>query len=98
MSKFTLGKWWIAPPIFDGDAIFAPPQEKGRRNEVVAMGILNHADARLITAAPELYWMVYNMLYELKHGNGANPEYVKQVIPQMEELLARIDVEESEHE
>ena len=37
MSKFTPGRWSIAPPIFDGDAIFAPPQEKGRRNEVVAM-------------------------------------------------------------
>ena len=55
MPKFTSGRWSIAPPIFDGDAIFAPPQEKGRRNEVVAMGILNKADARLIAAAPEMY-------------------------------------------
>ena len=51
MSEFTKGKWWIAPPIFDGDAIFAP-------HEVVAMGILNKADARLIAAAPELYELV----------------------------------------
>ena len=55
MPQFTQGKWWIAPPIFDGDAIYAPAQHEGRRNEVVAMGILNHADAQLIAAAPEMY-------------------------------------------
>lgn len=55
MSEFTPGKWWIAPPIFDGDAIFAPSQEKGRRYEVVATGITNKADARLIASAPEMY-------------------------------------------
>ena len=55
MSNFTPGTWWIAPPIFDGDVIFAPPQEKGRRYEVVATGITNKADARLIASAPEMY-------------------------------------------
>jgi hypothetical protein len=54
MSKFSEGRWWIAPPVFDGDVIFAPAQEKGRRNEVVAIGITNKANARLIAAAPEM--------------------------------------------
>lgn len=50
--------WWVAPPMFDGDAIFAPPSEKGRRSEVVAMGILNNADARLIAKAPIMYHLL----------------------------------------
>ena len=55
MPEFTKGKWWIAPPIFDGDAIFAPPSVEGRQGEVVAMGIMNNADARLIAKAPVMY-------------------------------------------
>lgn len=58
MPEFTKGMWWVAPPIFDGDAIFAPPSEKGRRNEVVAMGIVNNADARLIAKAPIMYHLL----------------------------------------
>ena len=41
--------------MFDGDAIFAPPSVEGRLNDVVAMGILNKADARLIANAPKMY-------------------------------------------
>lgn len=44
--------------MFDEDAIFAPPSEKGRRSEVVAMGILNNADARLIAKAPIMYHLL----------------------------------------
>ena len=58
MPEFTKGMWWVAPPIFDGDAIFAPPSEKGRRSEVVAMGIVNNADARLIAKAPIMYHLL----------------------------------------
>ena len=45
---------------------------------------------RLIASAPELYWIAYNLLFELKRGEASNPEYVKQVIPQIEDLLNRI--------
>lgn len=62
MADFTKGKWWIAPPIFDGDVIYAPQQTKGRRNEVIAMGILNKADAHLIAVAPEMYAWIDDML------------------------------------
>ena len=86
MSKFTPGRWWIAPPIFDGDAIFAPPQDKGRRNEVVAMGILNKADSRLIAAAPEMYyWLTYVALAPQMVGKLPN------IVAGIRELLARID-------
>ena len=46
--------------------------------------------ARLIASAPELYWIAYNLLFELKRGNDSNPEYIKQAIPQIEDLLNRI--------
>ena len=90
MSTFTPGKWWIAPPMFDGDVIFAPPQDKGRRNEVVAMGILNKADSRLIAAAPEMYellkvWVQVQVQPTLMDARDT-----------ARKLLARIDVEEGE--
>ena len=49
--------------------------------------------ARLIASAPELYWIAYNLLFELKRGNGSNPVYIKQAIPQIEDLLNRIQSE-----
>ena len=60
---------------------------------------LEYEDIHLIVHAPELYWMAYNLLFELKRGNGANPEYVAQAIPQIEDLLKYIQVEtpEAEH-
>ena len=62
MTDFTPGKWCIASPIFDGDAIFAPPQHKGRRYEVIAMGIMNKADAKLITEAPTMYMLLKDFI------------------------------------
>ena len=78
MSKFAPHKWEYdsLQRVCDGD-------------EPVAF-VYEGKYTRLIAAAPELYWMVYNLLYELKRGNGARAEYVKQVIPQMEDLLNRI--------
>ena len=58
MPDFTKGKWWVAPPMFDGGVIFAPPSEEGRLGEVVAMGIINNADARLIAEAPIMYHLL----------------------------------------
>lgn len=52
--KHTPGPWRIGPAIFEGDVIYAPPQHEGRRNEVIAMGILNRADAILISLAPKM--------------------------------------------
>ena len=89
MSEFTPGRWWIAPPIFDGDAIFAPPQEKCRRNEVVAIGILNRADARLIAAAPEMYRLL-NALVHREYDNTVTAVFTLEA----EKLLARIDGKE----
>ena len=92
MSKFTPGRWWIAPPIFDGDVIFAPPQENGRRNEVVAMGILNRADARLIAAAPEMYRMLKEELIPTSDYGGLLSLSRE---AKVSKLLARIDGKET---
>lgn len=89
MSKFTPGKWWAAPSIFDGDAIFAPPQYKGRRNEVIAIGITNKADVRLIVHAPEMYELLKTLSYRT---SGMEQHEVMSI----RELLARIDGEEAE--
>jgi len=88
MSSYTSGPWRVGPPIFDGDVIFAPPQTEGRRNEVVAMGILNKADARLIAAAPDLLRLLriaYDDLRELGFCT---------VLPEIDEILTRIEGKE----
>ena len=98
MSKFTPGKWWIAPPIFDGDAIFAPAQEKGRRNEVVATGILNKADARLIAAAPEMYRLLKVLSSIDEPVNEERCDDLLLAVDEARKVLSRIDGEEAKHE
>ena len=109
MPEFTPGKWWIAPPIFDGDVIFAPPTEKGRRNDVVAMGILNNADARLIAVAPEMHRLleefckIYDMKAHSKQEDNS-PAFMMALMAEdgavnmARELLARIDGKEVTHD
>ncbi len=94
MCQFcTPGKWYIAPPIFDGDVIFATPQHKGRRNEVVATGITNKHDARLIAAAPEMYELLKSLFNVLAVHPYSQNEALK-----IYQLLARIDGMEESHE
>ena len=93
MPEFTKGKWWIAPPIFDGDAIFAPPSVEGRQGEVVAMGIMNNADARLIAKAPEMYKLIDRLVGSDAPVNTAAELFV--IYAEMKMLLARIDGKET---
>ena len=82
MTNFAPRKWEYEESIlgrycvYEGNTEIASVQEE--------------QNARLIASAPELYWMAYNLLFELKHGNTSNPDYVKQAIPQIEDLLNRI--------
>ena len=70
MSEFTPGKWWVAPFDVIGDAIYAPAQTESRRNEIVAFGITNKSDARLIAAAPEMYEMLKEELIPTSDYGG----------------------------
>ena len=90
MSDFTPGKWLVAPFDVIGDAIYAPVQTESRRNEVVAFGITNKSDARLIAAAPEMYEL-------LKDYNADPAEQIAWLI-RRHNLLARIDGKDVSHE
>ncbi len=89
MSEFTKGRWWIAPPMFDGDVIYAPPSKKGRRGEVVAMGIMNHADAKLIAIAPEMYRILSAII-----ENNINATAVAALCTYAKNLLEYVDGKE----
>ena len=84
MSKYTPGPWGIAPPLFNGDTIFAPA-----RAEVVAVGVLNHADARLIAAAPEMYEAIKGLIGEDSRIDTA--EALLDAFLELKILIARID-------
>ena len=90
MSDITPGKWWVAPFDVIGDAIYAPVQTENRRNEVVAFGITNKSDARLIAAAPEMY--------ELLKDYHADPAEQIAWLISRHNLLARIDGKDASHE
>ena len=95
MSKHTPGPWWIAPPIFDGDVIYARPQVKGRRNEVIAMGIWNKADARLIADAPLMEKLLRKAADELYAiGCGKDPADGLEMSEHIAEFLMALDGEE----
>ena len=91
MSDFTPGKWWVAPFDVIGDAIYAPVQTESRRNEVVAFGITNKSDARLIAAAPEMYELVMQFAF------GSCDDCMR-ILDESRKVLDRIDGKEKENE
>lgn len=95
MPEFTKGKWWVAPPMFDGDVIYAPPSVEGHRNEVVAMGIMNNADARLIATAPVMYKLLKDFINSDAETDSAEYQLLQTVAA---ELLNNIDRKDTSHE
>ena len=51
-------------------------------------------NARLIARAPEMYWMLSNLLFELKRGNWSDLEYVRQSRTALEDFLKGLSREE----
>lgn len=51
-------------------------------------------EARKKENADAMYWVLRNILYELKHGTGADRSYIQQVINDIGGLLAEIDGKE----
>ncbi len=81
--------------MFDGDAIFAPPSEKGRLGDVVATGIMNKADARLIAKAP----IMYHLLEDFVNLDIATDNIKFQVLQTVAaEVLNNINRKDNGHE
>ena len=51
-------------------------------------------NARLIASAPEMYWMLRNLVFELKRGNWSNLEYIRQARTALEDFLKGLSREE----
>ena len=95
MPDFTQGRWWIAPPMFDGEVIYAPPTVEGRQAEVVAMGILNKADAKLIAVAP----IMYKLLRDFVNPEIKTDSITYQVLQTVAtELLNNLDRKENDND
>ena len=89
MSKFTAGKWTYDTPsgcVHCEGKLIADVAGAGGTNYRHAKG---EANARLITAAPEMYRL-------LKSVANYKPDFVWDVVFHAQELLARIDGEEAE--
>ena len=91
MSDITPGKRCVAPFDVIGDAIYAPAQTESRRNEVVAFGITNKSDARLIAAAPEMYELVMQFAF------GSCDDCMR-ILDESRKVLDRIDGKEKKSE
>ena len=52
-------------------------------------------EARMKAEAESMYWMLRNMLYELKRGSGDDADYIAQVIGDIGEVLSHIDGEDA---
>ena len=52
-------------------------------------------EARIKAEAESMYWMLRNMLYELKRGSGKDADYLTQMIDDIGEVLSRIDGEDA---
>lgn len=93
MSKFTGGEWkYLQWPFIGlgGDeqwCLIGSPER--------AIGFIRHEeDAKLITAAPKMYELLIFAMASLRDGDIP----AQRVADRIEELLARIDNEEDEHE
>lgn len=98
MEKFTQGKWdYEYSDNGVGYNIF--PYDSDDRHSTLAYVYKcsvdeGYANALLIAHAPEMYYSLKNIAFELEQGNGSNSEYLLQVIPQIRSLLAEINHEE----
>ncbi len=94
-TKARIGKAYLIcsqyPDVFEGVAY-----EKfcGMFVDVVAEDEDVH-EARIKAEAESMYWMLRNMLYELKRGSGDDADYIAQVIGDIGEVLSRIDGEDA---
>lgn len=96
MSKFTSGEWHIERNVHDAysdvEHELVVPEDWCIGKDYIA-AVIDPTDARLITAAPEMYRLLKSIVSLLSVHSYSQGEAVK-----IHQLLARIDGEEAEHE
>lgn len=96
MSKFTSGEWHIERNVHDAysdvEHELVVPEDWCIGKDYIA-AVIDPTDARLITAAPEMYRLLESIVSLLSVHSYSQGEAVK-----IHQLLARIDGEEAEHE
>ena len=90
--KFTPSVWKVG----DNGDILSPCVDRSVSLVAKVSGQSDEArgNARLIASAPEMYWMLSNLLFELNRGNWSNPEYVRQARTALEDFLKGLSREE----
>ncbi|MBQ7170393.1 MAG: hypothetical protein IJR63_10890 [Synergistaceae bacterium] len=90
--KFTPSVWKVGT---DGD-ILSPCADGSVSLVAKVSGDSDEArgNARLIASAPEMYWMLRNLLFELKRGNWSDLEYIRQSRIQLEDFLNKLSGED----
>ena len=102
MPKFTWCKWDWKYTEGGGGLVFCygAGDENGSIDFIDQIAYVHHKNTnegntniRLIASAPEMYFLLKNLAFELERGNGSNPEYIRQAVPQIRDMLAEIDGE-----
>ena len=102
MPKFTGCRWDWKYTEGGGGLVFCygAENENGDMEFADQIAYVYHKDTeegnaniRLITSAPGMYFMLKNLMFELERGNGSDPEYIRQAVPQIRDMLAEIDGE-----
>lgn len=89
--KFTPSVWKVGDngdilsPCADG-SVSLVAKVSGQSDEA-------RGNARLIAHAPEMYWMLSNLLFELKRGNWSNTEYIRQARIVLEDFVKELNEE-----
>ena len=102
MPKFTWCKWDWKYTEGGGGLVFCYGAENknGDIEFAAQIAYVHHKDTeegnaniRLIASAPEMYFLLKYLAFELERGNGSDLEYVRQAVPQIKAILAEIDGE-----
>ena len=100
MSKFTSGEWHIERNVHDAysdvEHELVVPEDWCIGKDYIA-AVIDPTDAKLITAAPEMYDELYEALQLLQGKSSYDGDEFSQQAESIRELLARIDGEEAEH-
>ena len=96
MSNFSKGKWELDKKI--GNTITAVELEEAVALVLGYIDAEQQANARLIAAAPEMYYLLKNLTEELRAYGDDVREDLYSLMIEAERLLERIDGEEAQED